>query len=117
MFLLLLTCVFIAMFTCIMNDNLKVEKSKISGKRAHISQVRDNNVAIGVTSRTPEGLRRIRGTHGSFAYASEWIGGRQSYNSLAVPLNYNGKNLKSILLFQLHFTIINVIYMLYIIKQ
>lgn len=92
----------------ILNDNLQVEKSKILGKRAHVSQVRDNNVAIGVTSRTPEGLRRIRGTHGSFAYASEWVGGRQSYNSLAVPLNYNGNSLKLFLL--LHLTIINIIY-------
>lgn len=95
-----------------LNDILKVEKSKISGKRAHVSQVRDNNVAIGVTSRTPEGLRRIRGTHGSFAYASEWLGSRQSHNSLAVPLNYNGNNLKSVLYFQLY-----LIIMLYIIKQ
>lgn len=89
-----------------LNDILKVEKSKISGKRAHVSQVRDNNVAIGVTSRTPEGLRRIRGTHGSFAYASEWLGSRQSHNSLAVPLNYNGNSLKSILYFQLYLIII-----------
>lgn len=72
------------------------------GKRAHVSQVRDNNVAIGVTSRTPEGLRRIRGTHSSFAYASEWVGARQSYNSLAVPLNYNGNSLKQVLLFQVY---------------
>lgn len=80
----------------VLNDNLKMEKSKITGKRAHVSQVRDNN---GVTSRTPEGLRRIRGTHGSFAYASEWLGSRQSHNSLAVPLNYNGNSLKPILYF------------------
>lgn len=63
-------------------------------KRAYIPQVRDNNVAITTTSRTPEGLRRIRGTHGTFLHASEWLGGRQSYNSLAVPLNYNGNKLK-----------------------
>ncbi|GAB1869017.1 Meiosis regulator and mRNA stability factor 1 [Camponotus japonicus] len=73
-------------------EQYKVEKSKITGKRAHVSQVRDNNVAIGVTSRTPEGLRRIRGTHGSFTYTSEWLGSRQSHNSLAVPLNYNGQS-------------------------
>jgi len=75
----------------------KAEKSKILNKRTHVPQVRDNNVAITTTSRTPEGLRRIRGTHGTFLHASEWIGGRQSYNSLAIPLGYNGNNLKSIL--------------------
>ncbi|XP_070163124.1 meiosis regulator and mRNA stability factor 1 isoform X2 [Polyergus mexicanus] len=80
-------------YSHIWEEQYKLEKSKISGKRAHISQVRDNNVAnVGITSRTPEGLRRIRGTHGSLAYASEWVGGRQSYNSLAVPLNYNGQS-------------------------
>lgn len=67
------------------------------GKRAHVSQVRDNSGTISTTSRTPEGLRRIRGTHGTFTHSSEWIGGRQPYTSLAVPLNYNGNNLKSIL--------------------
>lgn len=103
---------FIVMFILynVLNDNLKVEKSKITGKRAHVSQVRDNNVAIGVTSRTPEGLRRIRGTHGSFTYTSEWLGSRQSHNSLAVPLNYNGNSLKSISYFQLYLMIINIIY-------
>ncbi|XP_011876526.1 PREDICTED: meiosis arrest female protein 1 homolog isoform X4 [Vollenhovia emeryi] len=70
-------------------EQYKTEKSKILGKRAHIPQVRDNNVAVTTTARTPEGLRRIRGTHGTFLHASEWFGGRQSYNSLAVPLNYN----------------------------
>ncbi|XP_018313863.1 meiosis arrest female protein 1 homolog isoform X4 [Mycetomoellerius zeteki] len=67
----------------------KAEKSKILNKRTHVPQVRDNNVAVTTTSRTPEGLRRIRGTHGTFLHASEWIGGRQPYNSLAVPLGYN----------------------------
>lgn len=88
----------------VLNDYLilfKAEKSKILGKRAHVSQVRDNNVAI-TTSRTPEGLRRIRGTHGTFLHTSEWLGGRQPYNSLAVPLSYNGDNLKSILLLRLY---------------
>ncbi|XP_018371436.1 PREDICTED: meiosis arrest female protein 1 homolog isoform X3 [Trachymyrmex cornetzi] len=67
----------------------KAEKSKILNKRTHVPQVWDNNVAVTTTSRTPEGLRRIRGTHGTFLHASEWIGGRQPYNSLAVPLGYN----------------------------
>ncbi|XP_018346736.1 PREDICTED: meiosis arrest female protein 1 homolog isoform X3 [Trachymyrmex septentrionalis] len=67
----------------------KAEKSKILNKRTHVPQVRDNNVPITTTSRTPEGLRRIRGTHGTFLHASEWIGGRQPYNSLAVPHGYN----------------------------
>ncbi|KYN00174.1 Limkain-b1 [Cyphomyrmex costatus] len=67
----------------------KVKKSKILNKRTHVPQVRDNNVAVTTASRTPEGLRRIRGTHSTFLHASEWIGGRQPYNSLAVPLGYN----------------------------
>ncbi|XP_072760485.1 meiosis regulator and mRNA stability factor 1 isoform X2 [Anoplolepis gracilipes] len=81
-------------YSHIWDEQYKVEKSKISGKRAHVSQVRDNSIPIGVTSRTPEGLRRIRGTHGSFAYASEWVGARQSYNSLAVPLNWQSNSFK-----------------------
>lgn len=105
------------MFTCItirvLNDYLilfKAEKSKALNKRVHIPQVRDNNVAIN-TSRTPEGLRRIRGTHGTFLHASEWLGGRQSYNSLAVPLGYNGSNELKLTLYyaRLRMTI-NVIY-------
>ncbi|XP_012523334.1 meiosis regulator and mRNA stability factor 1 isoform X2 [Monomorium pharaonis] len=71
----------------IWEEQFKAEKSKALSKRAHVPQVRDNNVTV-ATSRTPEGLRRIRGTHGAFLHA-EWLGGRQSYNSLAVPLNYN----------------------------
>jgi len=67
-----------------------MEKPKILGKRTHISQVRDNNIVSNTTSRTPDGIRRIRGTHSSFTHAPEWFAGRQSYNSLTVPLNYNG---------------------------
>ncbi|XP_025991355.1 meiosis regulator and mRNA stability factor 1 isoform X2 [Solenopsis invicta] len=73
----------------IWEEQYKAEKSKTLSKRAHIPQARDN-VAVATTAHTPEGLRRIRGTHGAFLHAAEWLGGRQSYNnSLAVPLNYN----------------------------
>ncbi|XP_011707520.1 PREDICTED: meiosis arrest female protein 1 isoform X3 [Wasmannia auropunctata] len=71
----------------------KAEKSKILNKRVHVPQVRDNNIALNAAaSRTPEGLRRIRGTHGAFLHVSEWLGAhhaRQPYNSLAVPPVYN----------------------------
>ncbi|KAL0122952.1 hypothetical protein PUN28_007547 [Cardiocondyla obscurior] len=73
----------------IWEDQYKAEMSKVLGKRAHIPQVRENNLAVSTISRTPEGLRRIRGTHGTFLHASERLGGRQSYNSLAVPFGYN----------------------------
>ncbi|XP_024889333.1 meiosis regulator and mRNA stability factor 1 isoform X4 [Temnothorax curvispinosus] len=76
----------------IWEEQYKAEKSKVLSKRVHIPQVRDNNVAVTTLSRTPEGLRRIRGTHGTFLHASEWLGGRQSYNSLAVPLSYNAQS-------------------------
>ncbi|XP_067208207.1 meiosis regulator and mRNA stability factor 1 isoform X2 [Linepithema humile] len=76
-------------YSHIWEEQYKMEKSKILGKRAHVPQVRDNSVAVSATSRTPEGLRRIRGTHGTFTHSSEWGGGRQSYTSLAVPLSYN----------------------------
>ncbi|XP_020292238.1 meiosis arrest female protein 1 isoform X2 [Pseudomyrmex gracilis] len=66
----------------------KIEKPKVIGKRAHVSQVRDN--AVSTVSRTSESLRRIRGTHGSFTHSSEWIGGRLPYNSLTIPSNFNG---------------------------
>lgn len=72
-------------------DNLQAEKQKIAAKRAHIPQIRDNITSNNTTSRTPEGFRRIRGMHGSFS--SEWAGGRQLYNSLAVPPNYNSNGL------------------------
>lgn len=65
-----------------------MEKQKL-GKRMHVSQVRDNNVSSTAISRTPEGLRRVRGAHSSFVHTSEWIGGRQ----LAVPPNYNASGL------------------------
>ncbi|XP_071579394.1 meiosis regulator and mRNA stability factor 1 isoform X3 [Temnothorax nylanderi] len=76
----------------IWEEQYKAEKSKVLSKRVHIPQVRDNNGAVTTLSRTPEGLRRIRGTHGTFLHASEWLGGRQSYNSLAVPLSYNAQS-------------------------
>ncbi|XP_011141552.1 meiosis regulator and mRNA stability factor 1 isoform X1 [Harpegnathos saltator] len=65
-------------------EQYKMEKQKL-GKRVHVSQVRDNNISSNAISRTPEGLRRVRGTHNSFVHTSDWIGGRQ----LAVPPNYN----------------------------
>lgn len=53
-------------------EQYKVEKTKLSSKRIHVPQVRDNNVANSTVSRTPEGLRPIRGTHNSFVHSSEW---------------------------------------------
>lgn len=90
-----LTKTFVASIVSIMVKSmiydLQIEKSKI-GKRAHVSQVRDNNVVVNAASRTSESLRRIRGTHGSFTHSSEWIGGRLPYNSLAIPPNFNGND-------------------------
>ncbi|EZA49569.1 Limkain-b1 [Ooceraea biroi] len=72
-------------------EQYKVEKPKVLGKRTHVSQVRDNNIVSSTTSRTPDGLRRIRGTHSSLTHAPDWFAGRQSYSSLTVPPNYNGQ--------------------------
>ncbi|KAK2576438.1 hypothetical protein KPH14_005771 [Odynerus spinipes] len=53
-------------------EQYKVEKTKLSSKRIHIPQVRDNTTTNGTVSRTPEGLRPIRGAHNSFIHSSEW---------------------------------------------
>ncbi|XP_046838954.1 meiosis regulator and mRNA stability factor 1 isoform X1 [Vespa crabro] len=59
-------------FSHLWEDQYKVEKTKLSSKRIHAPQARDNNAANGTISRTPECLRPIRGAHNSFIHASEW---------------------------------------------
>ncbi|XP_047365220.1 meiosis regulator and mRNA stability factor 1 isoform X1 [Vespa velutina] len=59
-------------FNHLWEDQYKVEKTKLSSKRIHAPQARDNSAANGTISRTPECLRPIRGAHNSFIHASEW---------------------------------------------
>ncbi|XP_078035098.1 meiosis regulator and mRNA stability factor 1-like protein isoform X2 [Augochlora pura] len=70
-------------------EQYKVEK-KLLSRRIHIPQARDNTVTNNVSSRTPESLRRIRGTHNSFVQSSEWTGPRQQQPLLNVSANFNG---------------------------
>ena len=65
------------------------EKAKALGKRVHIPQVCDNAILDGLNSRTPEGLRRIRGAHSSFIQPPEFSGQRSSW---PVPPNHNGNH-------------------------
>lgn len=57
-----------------------MEKTKLSSKRIHAPQARDNSATNGTISRTPECLRPIRGAHSSFIHASEWAGRTQLCN-------------------------------------
>lgn len=64
---------------------------KILGKRVPISQARDigtlaNNESV---SRTPDGYRRIRGTH-SYGHPQEWKSGRQTFHPPNSSYNGNG---------------------------
>ncbi|XP_076293611.1 meiosis regulator and mRNA stability factor 1-like protein [Lasioglossum baleicum] len=70
-------------------EQYKVEK-KLLSRRIHIPQARDNTATSNVSSRTPEGLRRIRGTHNSFVQPPEWTGSRQQHPQLNVSANFNG---------------------------
>nr|XP_012145387.1 PREDICTED: meiosis arrest female protein 1 isoform X2 [Megachile rotundata] len=53
-------------------------------------KARDNGVASNTSSRTPENLRRIRGTHTSFVQSAEWTGSRQQHPSLNTSSSFNG---------------------------
>lgn len=64
------------------------DKSKTVGKRVHISQVGDNIIPEGI-SRTNDGHRRIRGTHGSFGQHSEFSSQRPSWPA---PPIHNGNH-------------------------
>ncbi|XP_029037560.1 meiosis regulator and mRNA stability factor 1 isoform X1 [Osmia bicornis bicornis] len=75
-------------FSHMWEEQYKVEKTKVLSRRIHIPQVRDNGVASN-TPRTPENLRRIRGTHTSFVQPSEWVGSRQ-HPPLNTSVNFNG---------------------------
>lgn len=59
-------------FNHLWEDQYKMEKTKLSSKRIHAPQARDNSATNGTISRTPECLRPIRGAHSSFIHASEW---------------------------------------------
>ncbi|XP_031832959.1 meiosis regulator and mRNA stability factor 1-like protein isoform X2 [Nomia melanderi] len=72
-------------------EQYKVEKTKLLSRRIHIPQARDNTVTNNVSSRTPEGLRRIRVTHHSFVQPSEWTGPRQQ-SLLNVSASFNGNS-------------------------
>lgn len=69
------------------DDHYK-DKSKTVGKRVHISQVGDNIIPEGI-SRTNDGHRRIRGTHGSFGQHSEFSSQRPSWPA---PPIHNGNH-------------------------
>ena len=66
------------------------EKAKPAlGRRVHIPQVCDNIISEGIHNRTPEGLRRIRGTHSSFSQHSEFNAQRPAWPA---PPNHNGNH-------------------------
>ncbi|KZC11840.1 Meiosis arrest female protein 1 [Dufourea novaeangliae] len=71
-------------------EQYKVEKTKVLSRRIHIPQARDNTISNNVSSRTPEGLRRVRGIHNSFVQPPEWSGVRQQHPPLNIPANFNG---------------------------
>ncbi|KAG7210665.1 hypothetical protein KM043_012173 [Ampulex compressa] len=71
-------------------EQYKMEKTKMLGKRAHGPQVRDSTLPGNSGSRTPEGLRRMRGTHDVLVHPPECSGTRQPYQPLPIPQNYSG---------------------------
>lgn len=66
-----------------------MEKTKVLNRRIHIPQARDNGVVNSVAFRTPEGLRRIRGSHTSYVQPPEWTGSRQQHPSLNTSGGFN----------------------------
>ncbi|XP_046616833.1 meiosis regulator and mRNA stability factor 1 isoform X2 [Neodiprion virginianus] len=68
----------------------KNEDVKVLGKRASISQARDTSTLSNNDSvRTPEGYRRIRGTH-SYVHPPDWKPARQQFHLPNPSYNGNG---------------------------
>ncbi|XP_012256062.2 meiosis regulator and mRNA stability factor 1 isoform X2 [Athalia rosae] len=74
-----------------LDEQYKAEELKILGKRTSISQARDSSTSANGESvaRTPDGYRRIRGTH-SYSYPPEWKSGRQTFHPPTSSYNGNG---------------------------
>ncbi|XP_026673319.1 meiosis regulator and mRNA stability factor 1 isoform X2 [Ceratina calcarata] len=70
-------------------EQYKVEKTKVLSRRIHIPQPRDNGVVNNPPPRTPEGLRRIKGSQSPFVQSVEWTTSRQ-HPPLNASANSNG---------------------------
>lgn len=73
------------------DDQHKTDEVKIHGKRIPLSQARDTSTLANNESvaRTPEGYRRIRGTH-SYAHPADWKSSRQTFHPPKSSYNGNG---------------------------
>ena len=76
------------------DESAQVERHNSFGKRIQVPLVRDNGISnsSGGSLRTPDGFRRIRGSHGAINHSQEWSMQRPASCNLPGPPNFNGNS-------------------------